>query len=58
VIFDEGKAESKIKYKILHQNIEAEKVFEKKFARKMIVLLLLIYQGIDSEYPTKLQHLQ
>ncbi len=45
--------ESVIKHKILHKNVEKLKLqafFKEKCARKMIVLLLAIYRGIDSEY--------
>ena len=44
--------ESEVKHKIYHKNIEQgelEAFFWKKCAKKMIVLLLAIYRGIDSE---------
>ena len=44
--------ESVIEHKILHKNIEKlelQAIFQKKCARNVIVLLLAINRGIDSE---------
>ncbi len=54
VIVDEGEArivESEIKHKILHKNIEKRELeaIKKKCTRKIIISLLAIYRGIDSE---------